>query len=169
MEILTKYCYTCKKSKGNIDTHFCNKNFAGSSGAMEVEGAKRVFSRSEPTRKVRYKYYLGDGDSKGFQSVTSSKPYGDGFQIEKPECVGHVHKRMGGRLRRLRKEIKGNVLSDGLKIGGKKGRLTDLVIDSLQNYYGLAISRSKNYLDRMTKDIWSIHYHKTSTNGPATA
>lgn len=136
---------------------------------VEVEGAKRVFSRSEPTRKVRYKYYLGDGDSKGFQSVTSSKPYGDGFKIEKPECVGHVHKRMGGQLRRLRKEIKGNVLSDGLKIGGKKGRLTDLVIDSLQNYYGLAIRRNKNYLNKMTKDIWSIHYHKTSTNGPAMA
>lgn len=32
VEILTKYCYTCKISKGNIETHFCNKNFAGSSG-----------------------------------------------------------------------------------------------------------------------------------------
>lgn len=132
--------------------------------AMEVEGAKRVFSRSEPTRQVRYKYYLGDGDLKGFQTVASSKPYGDGFQIEKLDCVGHVQKRMGGRLRRLRKEIKGNVLSDGLKIGGKNGRLTDVVIDSLQNYYGLAIRRSKNDLDKMTKDIWSIHYHKSSTN-----
>lgn len=131
---------------------------------LEVEGSKRVFSRLETTRKVRYKYYLGDGDSKGFLSVARSKPYGDRFQIGKLECVGHVQKRMGGRLRRLRKEMKVNVLSDGLKIGGKKGRLTDVVIDSLQNYYGLAIRRNKNDLDKMKKDIWSIYYHKSSTD-----
>lgn len=45
--------------------HEC-KNFEGSSGAMEVEGAKQVFLISEATRNVRYKHYLGDGGSKGF-------------------------------------------------------------------------------------------------------
>lgn len=113
---------------------------------------------------MRYKYYLGDGDSKGFQSVVSSEPYGKDFVIDKLECVGHVQKRMGGRLRKLRRDMKGKILSDGLKIGGKKGRLTDAVIDSLQNYYGLAIRRNTNDLEKMKKDVWATFFHKASTD-----
>ncbi|GFV60306.1 hypothetical protein TNCV_3469421 [Trichonephila clavipes] len=30
------------------------------------------------------------------------KPYGDSVPIEKAECVGHVQKRMGSRLRKLK-------------------------------------------------------------------
>lgn len=163
VEVLTKYCHTCKTSKGKAKNHFCDKNFEGSSGTMEVEGALKVFARSERTRNVKYKYYMGDGDSKGFQSVVNSKPYGD-FTIEKLECVGHVQKRMGGRLRKLRRDLKGQTLSDGLKIGGKKGRLTDAAIDSLQNYYGLAIRRNPNDLEKMRKDVWAIFFHKASTD-----
>lgn len=164
VEILTKYCHFCSTSKNKRKPHFCQKNFAGSSGAMEVEGAKRVFSRSEATRNVKYKYYLGDGDSKGFASVVESKPYGPNFTIEKLECVGHVQKRMGGRLRNLRKSMKGEKLWDGKKIGGKKGRLTDSAIDTLQNYYGLAIRRNKDNLDQMKKDVKATLSHKSSTD-----
>lgn len=53
--------------------------------------------------------YLGDGDSKAFKSVVDSKPY-DNCDINKLECVGHIQKRVGGRLRRLLKEKKGNNL-----------------------------------------------------------
>lgn len=52
---------------------------------MEVEGAKKLFGQSETTRNVRYKYYLGDGDSKGFQSVVEPQLYGNDFMIEKLE------------------------------------------------------------------------------------
>ncbi|XP_054256863.1 uncharacterized protein LOC129003739 [Macrosteles quadrilineatus] len=167
VEILTKYCHTCSTSKSNKQKkghHFCEKNFEGSSGSMEVAGAKSVFSRSVATRNVRYKYYLGDGDCKGFSTVVESQPYGPTFNIEKLECVGHVQKRMGGRLRKLRRDLKGQKLSDGLKIGGKKGRLTDSVIDSLQNYYGLAIRRNKNNLEKMKSDVLGILFHKASTD-----
>lgn len=149
--MLTKYCHTCKTSRNNVAPHFCDKNYECSSGAMEVKGAKNVFTRSEATSNVRYKYYLGDGDSKGFQSVVSSEPYGKDFVIEKLKCVGYVQRRMGGRLRKLWRDMKGKILSDGLKIGGKKGRLTDAMIDSLQNYYGLAIRRNTNDLEKMKK------------------
>lgn len=49
---------------------------------MEAERAKNVFACSEATRNVRYKYYFGDDDSKGFQSVVSSELYGKDFVIE---------------------------------------------------------------------------------------
>lgn len=35
-EVLTKYCHTCSTAKGKAKPHFLNKNFKGTSGAMEV-------------------------------------------------------------------------------------------------------------------------------------
>jgi hypothetical protein len=55
-------------------------------------------------------------------------------------CVGNVQKRMGARLRKLKQEYKGKKLEDGKSISGQ-GRLTVKEIDSLQNYYGMAIRR----------------------------
>lgn len=79
------------------------------------------------------------------------------------ECVGHIQKRMGSRLRKLCKDMKGVKLSDNKIIRGK-GRLTDDTIDKLQNYYGLAIRRNVNSVESMTKDIWAIYFHKLSTD-----
>ena len=50
--------------------------------------------------------------------------------VEIFECVGHIQKRVGNRLRKKKKEVKG--------LGGKK-RLTDEIIDRLQNYFGITI------------------------------
>ena len=36
---------------------------------MEVEGAKRIFQRSEEKRKLRYSTLYGDGDSKAHAAV----------------------------------------------------------------------------------------------------
>lgn len=71
---------------------------------------------------------------------------------------------MGGRLRKLRRVMKGKMLSDGLLLGGKKGRLTDSATDSLQNYYGLAIRRNPNDLEKMKRDVWATFLHKASTD-----
>ena len=55
--------------------------------------------------------------------------------IVKLERVGHVHKRMGSRLRRLVQEWKGRKLEDGKGMSGSK-RLSGTEIDKLQDYYG---------------------------------
>lgn len=57
-------------------------------------------------------------------------PYDD--NVQKKECIDHVQKRMGTRLRNLKKQAKG--------LGGK-GNLTGKLIDELSIYYGLAIHR----------------------------
>ena len=59
-----------------------------------------------------------------------SGPLVKGSKVKKFGCIGHVQKRMGKRLRTIRKTIKG--------LGGS-GRLTDVMIDKIQNYYGIAI------------------------------
>ena len=80
---------------------------------MEVEGAKRIFGRSVEKHGVRYSEFYGDGDSKSFHSVKNIYPE---MTISKLECIGHVQKRVGTHLRRLKKTTKG--------LGGK-GKLTD--------------------------------------------
>ncbi|GBN39555.1 hypothetical protein AVEN_158802-1 [Araneus ventricosus] len=109
-ECLCKYCFTCE-NKSN-DCKECQENYEGYSGGMESEGAIRMFQRSVSTRNVRYAKYLGDGDSKGFLKISESKVYEDELVVEKLECIGHVQKRMGTRLRNLRNKLKSTKLSD---------------------------------------------------------
>ena len=131
VEILSKFCYVCSTSPAL--QHNYKKNYEGSSGGMEVAGVVNLFKRSLGVRGVRYTRYLGDGDCKAFQTVVNEKPYGPDIQINKLECIGHVQKRMGTRLRNLVKEKSGIKLQDGKTLGGK-GRLTKAEIDKTQNY-----------------------------------
>ena len=62
--------------------------------------------------------------------------------------MGHVQKRVGGRLRKLKKEKGGEVLSDAKKLGGI-GRRNEKFINRLQNYYGLAIRQNTASLINM--------------------
>ena len=91
---------------------------------MEPVGAKRMFERSIQKHSLRYTEFYGDGDSKSFPTVENVY---DDVTVKKLECIGHIQKRVGTRLRKLRQNVKG--------IGGKE-KVTNAVIDRLQNYYG---------------------------------
>lgn len=86
----------------------------------------------------------------GIFVLQCSKPYD--CDIVKLECIGHIQKRVGGRLRRLVKDYKGRKLDDGKSIGGR-GRLSQKEIDSLQVYYGKAIRENNSSVDDMRKAI----------------
>lgn len=170
-EVLSNICKGCQhwqKRKGTQEyeswrlTHSCKANHTGSAGAMEAVGAVRIFSRSQDMRQLRYTQYLGDGDSASFKKVLDSKPYGEDVNIEKLECVGHVQKRCGTRLRRLVQENKGKKLNDGKSIGGI-GRLTAKKIDTLQNYYGFSIRQNAGNLDQMAADVRAVLHHVGSS------
>ena len=117
----------------------------------------------EEQHRLRYTTFIGDGDSKGFTAVTNASPYGPDVAIEKEECVGHVQKRVGTNLRKLKKELSGKKLSDNKTIGGR-GRLTDGMIDSLQNYYGMAVRANAGDLQAMSRAIWASLMHRVSTD-----
>ncbi|GFV73149.1 uncharacterized protein TNCV_3665661 [Trichonephila clavipes] len=70
---------------------------------MEAVGATRIFQRSIVKRGLKYAHYYGDGDSKGFISVKDA--YGKD-SVTKYECIGHVQKRVGTRLRKLKSKNK---------------------------------------------------------------
>lgn len=121
---------------------------------MEPDAVVQMFSRSESTYNVRYAYYVGDGDSKTFKSIQDAKPYGN-FAVTKKECIGHVQKRLGTRLRNLKKEVK--------NLGGR-GKLTGKLIDELSVYYGLAIRRNTDSVENMRNEIYATLYHKISSD-----
>ncbi|GFX49109.1 uncharacterized protein TNCV_3077271 [Trichonephila clavipes] len=137
------------------------KNHNGSAGMMETVGMVRIFQRSLSHRSVRYTSYIGDGDSKTFSSITASNPYGEDITVSKIECVGHVQKRMGTRLRKLKQM--NSKLSDGKSIGGKR-RLTDRMIDLITTYYGNAIRQNKTCLSDMRKAVWAVYFHIRSSD-----
>jgi hypothetical protein len=69
---------------------------------------------------------------------------------KKSDCVGHVQKRMGSALRKVKKDHGKRKLSDGRTIGGA-GRLTEQLCDDFQRYYGNAIRDNLGNLQGM---VW---------------
>lgn len=112
--------------------------------------------------KVHFKYLISDGDSKTHTLLVEEQPYGPDAsnQVEKIDCVGHVQKRMGTALRKLKQQYSGQKLSDGKTIGGA-GRLTDNLINSL---HGDAIRRNKGNLQQMIKGVQASLLHSNSSD-----
>ena len=111
----------------------CYLNHVGSSRAMEADIAKALWMRSEEERQKRYTVFVGDGAS--FGRVVSLKPYGD-TPVVKEDCTGHIQKRMGTKLREVKRKLQGQKLGDGKGIGGRQ-RLTTKRINSFQVSIGL--------------------------------
>jgi len=132
----------------------CSANHEGSSEKMEVDAMVEMFKRSTELHNVKYANYIGDGDSKTYAAIKNKTPYED-LEVKKKECIGHVQKRMGSRLRDVRRKNKG--------LGGK-GKLTGKMIDKLTIYYGLAIRRNPDSIEKMYNDIWATYFHYASTD-----
>lgn len=108
--------------------------------------------------------YIGDGDTKTFLELQKSHHvYGKDKKLKKVECVGHIQKRMGSRLRELKRSMRGKKLEDSKSLG-VKGRLSDILIVELTIHYGGAIRNNKDSLMDMHKPIWAIYFHKRSND-----
>ena len=131
---------------------------------MEPLGTLRLFQRSLD-HNIRYKYMVSDGDSKTHSLLVREGVYSSDLddQVEKLDCVGHVQKRLGTALRNLKMKHRGDKLSDGKSIGGQ-GRLTDSLINSLQNYYRIAIRSNKGNLDNMIRAVQATLLHSNSSD-----
>lgn len=173
VEVMSLSCKGCEQWKGPLSGRIfkewqkkhsekCAKNHEGSSGKMEVDGMVRIFKRSTLERNLQYTNYVGDGDARTYPAIQEARPYGD-LLITKTECVQHVQKRMGTRLRKLKQDFKNTKLSDGKGISGK-GRLTDNLITKLTLYYGNAIRANSESLPDMRNAVWATYFHVRSTD-----
>ena len=169
--VLSKHCPGCKYWENKDQTsdvykewksaHDCQVNFDGSAGAMEPTGTLQMFNTSM-CDNIRYTRLIADGDSKTHTLLVEQRPYSDTI-VQKCDCIGHVQKRMGTALRNLKVTYRGKKLADGKTIGGQ-GRLTDSLINSLQNYYGDSIRRNKGNVQGMMKAVQASLLHSNSTD-----
>lgn len=96
-------------------------------------------------------------------------PYDD-TQVIKLECINHVQKRMGTRLRKMRDEEKIDVTTKkGTTIRravlGGRNKLSDKAIDTMTAYFGQHIRANvgKSYQEMKTA-VMSSYYHIFSTD-----
>ena len=164
--VSSKFCNVCQygeKRKGQLlmssVNDNCQINHNGTSGSMKTTGAIEIFGASNTKYKLRYSKYLGDGDTASLTKVVQSQRYGDELKPVKLECVGDYQKRTGNRLRQKGKEIKGVKISDGKGIT-QRGRLTDVVINTLQNYVGIEI-RQNDITEMRNSTIATLYYCTT--------
>lgn len=170
MDLVVKssHCLACTLKKQQVDDNefeewfeehkeSCSSNHKGSAGKMEVDSIVEMFTRSVGKFGIKYSNYIGDGDSKTFAGILKMNPYGDENPVTKNECVGHVQKRMGTRLRNKSKQE---------HLGGKKG-LTESLIKKLTIYYGLSIRRNVDSVNRMKNAIMANLDHYCSTDNSA--
>ncbi|KAJ4430474.1 hypothetical protein ANN_22690 [Periplaneta americana] len=97
-EIMSKYCSTCEKTEKKMDvasdeykqwyqSHkdagVCEKNFDGSSNAMEMKAAEILWTRSIRLCNMRYTTLLSDGDAKHTITFSSFKFMVKALTLEK--------------------------------------------------------------------------------------
>ena len=78
------------------------------------------------------------------------------YMWKNKEYVRHVEKRVGTSMRKFKKKRKNK------GIGGKR-KLTDAMIDKLQNYYGTAIRSNSGDLEAMKSTIYACLFHCASS------
>ena len=123
---------------------------------MEASGVAECFQSSIQNRMLRYTQLIWDGDSKTHQSILTVDLY-SGTPVEKLECIRHIQKQIGSRLRNLRSKHK-EKLSDGKGIS-VHGRLTEKMINKLQNLYGIVLRQNvKKTVHKMKVAIGAVLY-----------
>lgn len=141
----------------NKHKEVCTINHSGSSNAMEVAAAQKIWERSK-NGPLNYVTMLSDGDSKAYDAVCNMKPCGEKL-LKKEECVNHVAKRLGASLETMTKKSQGS----GAPLGGR-GMLTATMIKTLQTYYQTAIKNNAGDIKAMKQAIMATPYHVTSSD-----
>ena len=77
---------------------------------MESAGVLQMYNRLLKLYGLRYRPFIGDGDSSSYSTVQKEMPYGPLYFMEKAECTNHVTKRMGTGLRKLLQNNKGKYM-----------------------------------------------------------
>ena len=72
---------------------------------MEPEAAQRIWGRSLERNRLVYSVFVGDGNSKAFQRVTTLNPY-PLVKVQKEECLTPVAKRLKKNLKEIEPSTK---------------------------------------------------------------
>lgn len=129
--------------------------------------------------KLRYVIFVGYGDFAAHKAVCTMNdgngPYGFNYPVVKEECLNHVSKRLGTRLRGLKKKLaepvegkSGKIIMKS-KLGGI-GKLTDKVTDRLAGYCGTTMRKfvkkggDKSKVAELASEMMALYLHVTSSD-----
>jgi hypothetical protein len=144
--------------------HDCTKNFSGSSSAIEADTAVEGMKLSEQLYGVRYKYFIGDGDSSVYAKILAAKPYGNETIVVKIECRNHL-------LRNLRTKLNNIITNKTKNINGQSfgivlRKLLSLNFGRIRRDLRSAIQFRKNQsgemvakIENLKKDLLNIPFH----------
>lgn len=110
LAVRNKFCAICARATTKQEepkAHTCFRNWDGSSSAMEADIIVQGFCVAEEMYKLRYKCFIGDGDSSVYAKIVCKVPYGR--QVKKVECVNHVIKNYGKNLHSIKNDTKVNI------------------------------------------------------------
>ena len=94
-----------------------------------------------------------------FGTVTEEcEKLGIGYDVVKKECVEHIQKQLETALRQLKLRIQRTKLEEGKEVGWSK-RLTDKIIDKMQNHFGEVVHKNSRNLEAMRQDVWAFLKH----------
>lgn len=105
--VRNKYCIVCARAHNkNVQPkkHTCFRNWTGSSSAMESDIIVEGFCLAEQLYKVRYKYFVADGDSSVYARIVEKVPYGR--EVQKSACINHAIKNYGKALHKVKNDTK---------------------------------------------------------------
>ena len=74
---------------------------------MEADAVVDIFCASKVCYNLQYRKFVGDGDTISYPIVVNANRY-PGYEVVKSECVGHVQKHVGTRLRKIKTTCKDN-------------------------------------------------------------
>ena len=117
---------------------------------MEAESVKRVFERSIKKHELRYVEFLGDGDTRSYVNAKDTDP---GIEIKKIRVCWTLSKKSWDTITKSGNNKKGL---------GDRGRLTDPIVDRLQNYAGVTIRQNVGDLKSMKSGFLASLFHVAS-------
>ena len=130
---------------------------------MEPAGILKCFTRSVEQLNLRFINFIGDSDSKAYYEVVKANPYGDRYPVNKGECLDHIQKRVGSRLRKLKKK---SMVVRIVRREDTTWSSRDKEINKLQNYFGIAIGANCHSVTAIQKAIGVVIYHCSEANDP---
>ena len=142
----------------------CFVNWTGSANAMESDIIFEGFKCSEKLYGVRYKWFVGDGDSSTYKRILCESPY-DNCVVQKIECSNHLLRNFCYSLEEIAKKgdnkrnlVKGKTKGLRLNIQSKIMKMRVAVVKACQHWHKSDLPISQRVF-QLKRDILNCPRH----------
>ena len=161
MGVRNKYCMICNRAEQREvppSHHTCFKNWGvnQSASSMEADIIVEGFRESVNLHQIRYKRFIGDGDSSVFSKLLQASPY-PAMVIEKLECRNHLFRNMGKKITALEKKGPGKAKLRK-HVSSQSKRMRGAMEKAIKHHIEDEIPMSEK-ITRLKRDIHNTVYH----------